>query len=305
MAWDDEQRRRERGINRKADRAEAQLGKIQDRFGQQVARDEERLTRRLSDVDLALTQDPIAALDVRFDEASGWHTTPIVLDGEVIKGQFSVTSTGNDDVELPAAHDDGASRVAILGLLVFRWATLVAFKIENRDDEYRIKLNWVKPRNRTESSAFIVADDQYCYPLSTSIGGEVVPGTARIGVVAFEPLRVAPKKTELHLSDVKLTKKRGERQNLTFAFSEEVIRNKVEGALATPSLVETAAKAIAAARDKVVAEVNASVAVNRASVEDFRSEALEQSRSAATTGAVLAVVIFVAIAIFVLLMHKH
>ncbi|MEQ9617066.1 MAG: hypothetical protein RLN60_03430 [Phycisphaerales bacterium] len=76
----------------------------------------------------------------------------------------------------------------------------------------------MKKSNPAESPIVLLdpVNSVYYYPKATTLSGEVIPGHPRVGVIAFEPIRAATSKLELHVHDVKLSRERGVKHSFSF-----------------------------------------------------------------------------------------
>ena len=295
--------RRQRGVHREADRIERELTEIGATAFAQLDRDSERLTRKVANLEIALADDPIDALQLRFDEDSRrWISEPFTLDGDILKGVLTLTAETVDDSPLPPAYEDDSCRVQPIGLLLLRWATVIAFRVEGRELDYRIKLDWVKSRNRSDSRVYLLSSGDYYYPISSSLTGELVPGAPRTGLVAFEPFRRPSQAFEIHVSDVKMSKKRGDRKTFTFNFPAKDLDQSIAELLSKPPLRDEVASIIETTRENARREVEAKVSDNLAALDAHRTAVLSRSGNS-SAAAVFIVVAAVVVGLLYLLLR--
>ena len=155
-----------------------------------------------------------------YSEADGFSSEAISFSGRVLSFDVSLGGTELAPAE-PLIGD--TYQVHPVGFWATEIATFIALRFENSDLAYRIRLSGlVKARNRAESPIYLIAGGEYYFPVQTDLGGEVVPGAPRIGVVAFEPFRSPAEQVDLHLSGFKLSATRGSKVSHVFRYSQDV-----------------------------------------------------------------------------------
>ena len=95
----------------------------------------------------------------------------------------------------------------VLDLMITQWGTIAALRVRNDDRNFQMSLNWVKPRNRANSSIFLLEElgKEYYFPIWTDLTGQLLPNAPRIGLVLFEPFRKPAPKVLLYLRGVRFT----------------------------------------------------------------------------------------------------
>lgn len=109
-----------------------------------------------------------------------------------------------------------------------------------RQPELRLRLNWFKKTDRSASPVFLVdeVNSDYCYPIASSMTGEVVPGHPRTGILAFELFRNPTTKLSVHFSDVPVAKGRGGKRTFEFTYEDPDLAAMVSETLESPTLSE-------------------------------------------------------------------
>lgn len=160
---------------------------------------------------------------------------PFVIETPIFKGavqlfQSSETSAFHDE------HTGDGFRVTVMDVAVAPFGTLVALRLENQSGDKPWRPALMKKTNPQESRIFIVdrEHDQFIYPKSTDLGGEVPPGVSRLGVVVFEPFRQPTGTIEIHFSGIKLVGARGQGATFQFALSSPQLKDSIESVLREP-----------------------------------------------------------------------
>jgi hypothetical protein len=161
-----------------------------------------------------IEKDPVSALNADYSLSEGFSFEPIELDADLFSGKVQIV---NDEPEShptwslqPDTLQNERYRISVLDALPTRVATFVAFYIDNQDDEYQIRLNWMKKSDPQTSPVYLIniATSEYHFPIATNLKGEVVANHPRIGVLAFAPFKNPTNEFAVHFSNLKLTSER-------------------------------------------------------------------------------------------------
>ena len=212
-----------------------------------VERDMEGLLDKARAFEARFERDPIKTLGLHYRPGEGLQVKRI----EVKSGGIKFSSQPLPPSETsparfsPPRAEIGTAFVEPLDLVPTPWTTLVAFRIGHEDAEYRPRLRFLNNQNRAESAIFLLDEDnsEYYYPISTDLGGEVLPGYPKVGLVAFEPFRRPTSRISVHIRELKLTSKRGERLTAVFTAqgdpaNEIDLPSMIEAVTTSPSLAE-------------------------------------------------------------------
>lgn len=238
--------------------------RARNQFLSRVEKSSEAITKKASAFDAALSRDLIKALSLRYDPESGITSQPFEISTPAFEGAISVTSSSGDDTAFePASFETGTATVTPLALLLTQWASVIAFRVAHSQDDYRLKLNWLKKSDPQSSSVYLLDADnsEYYYPVSTDLRGEVLPGHPRVGLIAFEPFRRPTQHVQVHFSSVKLSSKRGDSNSFHFDVLGDDLGGQIQAANEQPTVPETVEKLLAEEQEKaaqLVAESNKS-----------------------------------------------
>lgn len=238
-------------VNRTADSELRRIDQCADRALRQV----------FSAID-KIEKDPISALNVSYSLGGGFSFDPIEIDADIFSGKIDIS---DDDPEshpkwifIPDGLKDDNFRVSVLDATPSRMGTFVAFYVENLDEEYRIRLNWMKKSDPQTSPVYLIdhISNEYYYPIASGFRGEVVAGHPRIGVLAFERFRFPTDKFSLHFSDVKLTSERGKKYTFEITCSGSGLRSIIADQLSASNLKNDAEKRIEELRKELFDKVH-------------------------------------------------
>jgi len=227
-----------RAASRRVERANQKVINAGNRQLERLNRSASQMLEKARKFEALLEKDPIKALELRYTEKDGFQSEPYKFQAGIFFGSLTLTpESGNEDVFKPATYEIGEARVEALSMLITPWATIVAIKITSDARDYRVKLNWVKKTNRSESKIVLVDDfnDQYYYPLSTDLGGEVFPGIPKTGLIAFEPFREPTQEVQLRICGVRFTVENFEPE-LIYHYQPRGLEEKISEAIAKPPL---------------------------------------------------------------------
>lgn len=224
--------------SKRADRARQKVVNAGNRQLEKIDRSATLVLEKARRLEALLEKDIIKALNLRFEEGVGFHSDPFQIQAGIFNGSISLTPDNkSENIFEPAAFEIGEARVEAFGMVVTPWATVVALKIESEAPDYRVKLNWVKKTNRSESKIVLVddANDQYYYPISTDLGGEVFPGIPKTGLIAFEPFRKPTHEVQLRISGARFTTEKFEPE-LVYRYQPDSLATDIAETLAKPEL---------------------------------------------------------------------
>ena len=235
---------------RETDRFKRAVQREHDSDLRALERTVEAAERKAKALDEAVRKDFLKAASIRYVEQAGFQLAPMTIEAEQLSLslQYSVESAeSNEYAFTPDGYVGDTWCIAALDLLISPNGLCVALKVEHFDPQYRIRLNWVKKSNPSSSLIYLVdpESNEYYYPQSTDLSGEVLPNRPRIGVVLFERPRAPTSTLELHLSGVKLCSARGAKEDLVFAYRSPTLASSISNSLRRPAL-----------RDEIMTEVN-------------------------------------------------
>ena len=173
----------------------------------QVQRNAAALSKRASVLEEKLKKNVIRTLNVRYEIGVGFRSDAIRI--EEGKAHFKMTLPATEQARKfsPQSYEIGAAKVDVLDLMITKWGTIAALRVRNDDRNFQMSLNWVKPRNRANSSIFLLEEfgKEYYFPIWTDLTGQLLPNAPRVGLVLFEPFRKPAPKVLLYLRGVRFT----------------------------------------------------------------------------------------------------
>jgi translation elongation factor EF-G len=205
-----------RSINATCNRAERDRAKNQrslDRDLNKVDKEIEQIQRKCHSLETKLEKDIIKALGIQYSIGSGFTSTAFQIQTSLFSGSIDLLNSEKVALEnfhfQPEAYELESMRLEALDILVTQWATLVAFKIQHKENDYHLRLNWVKKSEPSESKVYLLdpVNSEYYYPKATDLKGEVLQEHPRVGIIAFEPFRYSTSNFKIYFSNVKLLPK--------------------------------------------------------------------------------------------------
>lgn len=234
-----------RSINAASKRAdrEAQVRSNEAaRTHSKIEKNVQQVLKRAASFAKKLLSDPIKALGLSYSIEEGFTSVPFELSTEVFDGSISLVADKgeNEGTFLPWRYSIDEASVIPLALMITRWASILAIRVKNNDQDYRVRMPWYKKNDPPNSSIFMLdtAKSNYYFPLSSTLSGEVVAGHPRSALIAFQPFRQATCSLQIHVSDVKLSSGRGNRHTFHFDYLSEGLSTKIADTMERPSLVD-------------------------------------------------------------------
>lgn len=226
------QRRHDRDV----ERANRRITREADKSLNRVDSDRDRAMKKARSFDERMRSNPLKALKLRYSDSTGrFQSEPFEINTTYMHGTVDIVGqdNGSQNGFSPARAEGEGFSIEPLALSISEYGFLVAIRVSGTDNEYRIKLNWVKKADPATSSVFLVdaVNSEYYYPKASSLTGEVIPGHPKIGIVAFETPRRATALLELHISGVKLNSQRGNRESFTFVSTGPELEGEIERVL--------------------------------------------------------------------------
>jgi len=264
MGWKRELRRIESASRRAVREEETRKSKVNrnaDTMLNRIDRDATTIKNRVQRLHDRLIKDPIKPLELRYIPGRGFESTPFQYEGEVISGSVTITadSTPGDFTYSPSDVESERYRVEPIDFMFSVYGIMAAIRVSNFDQEYRIRLNWFKKSNPTESAIYLVdpVNSVYYYPRASSLTGEVIPDHPRLGIIAFEPIRHTTDVLEIHVSEAKLSSQRGKTPPFQFTVKSETLHKQTTEAIQGTDLLEYVKREVETARTSAHNQVNA------------------------------------------------
>lgn len=233
---------------RKAERAT-------ERHNRAVVREAERDLRRLGqsadrtvklayDYEQQLVADPIRALEPHYRDGHGLVAAPYSIQTPTIQGSIFLLEPRSVHPHLTLFRDE-TTQITLLDFCVAPFATLLVFRIDNFNDDHRVRLNFFKKNDPRTSPVFLVDEvhNLYYYPKATDLSGEVVPHRSRTGIIAFDTFRAPTSSVQIHFSGVKLGSGKGT-TTFKFDYRPPELLPEIHKALSTPRLGDRVAAEI-------------------------------------------------------------
>lgn len=174
---------------------------------EQVQRNGAALSKRASVLEEKLKKNVIKTLNVRYEIGVGFRSDTIRIEEGKVHFEMALPATDRPRKFSPQSYEVGAAKMDVLDLMITQWGTIAALRVRNDDRNFQMSLNWVKPRNRANSSIFLLEElgKEYYFPIWTDLTGQLLPNAPRIGLVLFEPFRKPAPKVLLYLRGVRFT----------------------------------------------------------------------------------------------------
>lgn len=215
----------------------------------------DQIISKAASFETKLASDPIKTLGLRYDEHAGFTSQPFELSSELFNGSINlVQSSSSNDVSFsPRQFTTDNFSITPLDFLFTRWGAILAVKIENLDEDYRIKTPWFKKSDPHSSAIYLLNPEtsSYYYPISAMLSGETLSGHPKIGLVAFELFREVPSTIQIHVSDVKLSSERGKKYSFDFQVTGPDIYNIISQSLSNPSITDEIQKSLSPEVEKL------------------------------------------------------
>lgn len=204
----------------------------------------DRVKRDIEELSDNIESDVIDTFNLRYRENEGLTSEPVELGTDIFSGEFEFPEVSAEDSVTdfePSSYEKEGAVLEPLTLLISPFTTLLAVKINHRDENYRIPLDWVRPRKREDSNVYVVdpKNSEYYYPRSTNLKGEVVAKRPRTGLVSFDALRKATDTLEVHFSGVELLSEGGS-ETFSFSHQDSELPDAIEKNLQQPHFKERA-----------------------------------------------------------------
>lgn len=237
-----------RSINAASRRAQKESERNQrslDRSLSKVDRDMEKVFRKCYTLENQLEKDIIKALNISYVEYAGFTSTPFLIESDLFSCSINLLVSEKDHSDSflfdPNIYTIGNVCIEALDIMVTQWATLIAFKVQHQEMNYRLRLNWFKKSVPEESAIYILdpVNSEYYYPIASDLKGEVLSGHPKVGIMAFETFRQPTPKIQIHFSGVKVSPSRGSKETFLFESTEdEKLKEVIEEAICKPGLSE-------------------------------------------------------------------
>lgn len=237
-----------RSINAAGNRAKRESERREREASRALGRLERSTEEALSKVkrfESRLQSNPIGALELKYDKEAGLQSKPLDIDVGLFSGSLDLKIQGAgqspiERLEILESPEAGLS-VRPLDFLLTRWATLVPFEVSHDDPEFRPRANWVKRSDRSNSPALLLDEEnsEYYYPIAADSGGEILPGHARVVLVAFEPFRRPTHSVQIRISDVKVGAARNQKGTFAFRLADAEMPGQIQAQLEAPTLLQS------------------------------------------------------------------
>lgn len=259
----------QRRAERQHSKAVGAIHRTHDSQARNMDRDFAGVRRQAVALERRIASDPIEALGIQYSLSGGFRAQPLLLESGDVSVSISV-GVDPEDPEgrcriTPDALQGPGFRLSVLDICTSRWATFVAFYVDNSDPNYRIRLNWFKKTDNRASAVFLLDPEAsiYYYPIASQLRGEVVTGHPQVGVIAFEPFQRPTTRVAAHLSNLKLSAQAGRRETAEFVIENALLAPRIEANQRKPTLLaevdallrreqESALKQIASARERAL-----------------------------------------------------
>ena len=224
---------------------------------EQMQRNGAALSKRASVLEEKLKKNVIKTLNVRYEIGVGFCSDTIRIEEGKVHFEMTLPATDRPRKFSPQSYEVGAAKMDVLDLMITQWGTIAALRVRNDDRNFQMSLNWVKPRNRANSSIFLLEElgKEYYFPIWTDLTGQLLPNAPRIGLVLFEPFRKPAPKVLLYLRGVRFTVEPIEPE-LVFRLEGSDLEVETKKAVLQESVAEKVRKQFETAVAQLHGEVN-------------------------------------------------
>jgi hypothetical protein len=236
-----------RGVLRSAAAAERRAGRAASQHNRAIVRQGRsqlshmsdgvsRAIARARDFEQKLRANPIAALQLRFEPPAGLVAQPFEITAGPVHGRIALTNGSETFPWIPVVRE-ALVTVMLVDFDVCAFGILAAFRVDNLDRAKPIRFTgWLKKSNPRDSPVYLrdPLNDEVYFPVASDLGGEILPGASRVGILTFEPVRKPTDRLDVHLAGVRLGAAGPVTAQATFA--EPRLGGWIQHALATPSL---------------------------------------------------------------------
>ena len=176
----------------------------------EIERDQIRLNRQVNTLLAKAERDPISALNLRYVPRKGIIGDRIRIEGKWVfinvGPTFAYAPSGSGVKWVPAKRQRGGTTIQPLQLVTSPWGIIIAFRVSNRDPEFRPKLNWFKKSDPASGPVYLVdpVGHQYLYLTASSLRGEVVAGIPQTGLLVFANPESPTHRLQVHFSGVRV-----------------------------------------------------------------------------------------------------
>ena len=125
---------------------------------EQMQRNGAALSKRASVLEEKLKKNVIKTLNVRYEIGVGFRSDTIRIEEGKVHFEMTLPATDRPCKFSPQSYEVGAAKVDVLDLMITQWGTIAALRVRNDDRNFQMSLNWVKPRNRANSSIFLLEE---------------------------------------------------------------------------------------------------------------------------------------------------
>jgi len=219
-----------------------------ENFYNEVDDDTSVILQNAKDTEAGILNDPIKGLGLTYTEASGFSSIPIDLSTGMFNGSISLqfTTTSDQSRFTPEEFNSKYATIKILDACFTKWGIILAIIITNNQKNYNIPSNWCEESTLISSTIYLIdkENNEYYYPVSSTMKGEVVCGYPKIELIAFSPFRNKTNKFSVFMSNLPLQKTEGNRSNLVFEYTDDKLRSTIEDTLSESSMVDRISKLV-------------------------------------------------------------
>jgi hypothetical protein len=255
-----------RSVNAASNRAQRESAKNERSLNRdlgKVDREIEQVRRKCQSLEVKLEKDIVKALGIRYTANSGFTSTPFQIQTSLFSGSIDLLCSEkdySDDFHFqPEGYELESVHLEALDILVTQWATLVAFRIQHKEQDFHLRLNWVKKSDPSDSKVYLLdpVNSEYYYPISTDLKGEVLSGHPRAGIIAFEPFRHPTTSVQIYFSDVQLLPKIKLDPFCFESTKDEKFQSGIQEIINKPSLTNQIEKTLQEQENKLKTQIQA------------------------------------------------
>lgn len=235
-----------RSLNASAKKSQNEREKTQRSLQRSINKIEKNVNdiiRKSHTFETQLKRDIIKALNIKYIENIGLTSIPFEIHTEIFKLKINLTNPVcefNETQFVPLYYQNESVTIKPLDISITQWGTIVAFKVENNDEYFRMRLNWLKKTDPASSSVYLIdtINSQYYQPIATDLKGEVVFNNPRTGIIVFEPFLKPTESIQIHFSNVKLSTKRSVYDSFNFSYNYQNLHSSINQQISKPDFVQ-------------------------------------------------------------------
>ncbi len=204
-----------------------------------------------------LFNDPIDNLDITYTEYNGFDIKPVNIKSGPFEATMTFDTVNFEDKTsfTPSRFDSDYASIEILDVCFTKWGTIIAIKVINHQKYHNIPSNWCDDVNGRSMYIIDVDNNDYLYPVSSTMRGEVVFDYPKIELIAFSPFREPTNAFNLYISNVPVYNISEGSGNLVFKYSSDDLYGNIEQKINMGTITDQLLRPLAEEKEKLKKKV--------------------------------------------------